>query len=206
MRGEIVEGVEAVLHHPLLRSSAIAVLIHSLAGGIFGALVVLYMSRGLGFNPGILGMIWAVGGISSFLGSAFAPRFTQRLGSGLAMVVGLGMFGISQLFAPLASGATFISAMFLVVQQTGDGFYVIYEVNQVSLRQGITSEHMMGRVNATIQIISLGATLAGSLLGGLLGEVLGVRLTLVLGACGTLLAALAVAFSPLRGLKEMPKT
>ena len=206
MRREIVEGLKVVFHQSLLRSSAIAVLIQSMAGGIFGALVVLYMSRGLGFNPGILGMIWAVGGISSFLGAAFAPRISQSLGPGLAMIIGLGMSGISSFFIVMASGATLLSAMLLIAAQLGDGFYVIYEVNQVSLRQSIASEHMLGRVNATMQFFSLGATLTGSLLGGLLGGMLGVRLTLTLGACGILLAVLALILSPLRGLKEMPKS
>lgn len=162
---------------------------------------MLYMSRGLGFNPGTLGMIWAVGGVSSFAGAALTPRITRGLGSGWAMILGLGVFGVSQFFIPLASGATILSALFLIAQQLGDGFYIVYEINQVSLRQTITSDHMLGRVNATLQFINLGTTLLGSLLGGLLGEMLGVRLVLVLGGCVTLLAALALAVSPLRKYK-----
>ncbi len=201
MRREVVDGLKAAWQQPLLRASALAVLIHGLSGGIFGALVVLYMSRGLGFNPGTLGMIWAVGGVSSFAGAALTPRITRGLGSGWAMILGLGVFGVSQFFIPLASGATILSALFLIAQQLGDGFYIVYEINQVSLRQTITSDHMLGRVNATLQFINLGTTLLGSLLGGLLGEMLGVRLVLVLGGCVTLLAALALAVSPLRKYK-----
>ena len=201
MRREIADGLKTVIHQPLLRASAVAVLLRGLAGGIYGALVVLYMSRGLGFNPGILGMIWAVGGVSSFLGAAFAPRISRRLGSGPAMVIGMGVFGLSSFFIPLASGATLLSAAFLIAAQLGDGFYILYEINLVSLRQSITAEHMLGRVNATMQFINLGAILAGSLLGGLLGQALGVRPVLFIGASGTLLAAVALALSPIRSLK-----
>jgi predicted MFS family arabinose efflux permease len=201
MRVEIIEGLKLVFNHPLLRASAAVISMLGLAGGIFGALVVLYMSEGLGFNPGILGMIWAVGGVSSFVGAALAPRFTARLGSGKAMAGGLALFGISQLFIPLASGATLLSAVFLLIQQLGDGFYMLYEINQVSLRQGIVSENIQGRVNATMQFLSLGATLAGSLLGGWLGGVLGLRYILAAGACGTLLAALVVWLTPLRNYR-----
>ena len=204
MLGEISEGLHMVLRHPLLRASAATVLVHGLSGGIFGALVVLYMNRGLGFDPGILGMIWAVGGVSSFLGASLAPRFTLRIGFGPAMIVGLCLFGISDCLILLASGATLISGALLVGQQLGDGFYTMYEINQVSLRQGVTPENMLGRVNATIQFVDLGATLLGSLLGGLLGELLGVRLVLALGAAGTLLSALMLALSPIRHLKEAP--
>jgi len=201
MRREIADGLKTVIHQPLLRASAVAVLLRGLAGGIYGALVVLYMSRGLGFNPGILGMIWAVGGVSSFLGAAFAPRISRRLGSGPAMVIGMGVFGLSSFFIPLASGATLLSAAFLIAAQLGDGFYILYEINLVSLRQSIASEHILGRVNATMQFINLGAILVGSLLGGLLGEAVGVRPVLFIGASGTLLAAVALALSPIRKLK-----
>ena len=201
MRREIADGLKTVIHQPLLRASAVAVLLRGLAGGIYGALVVLYMSRGLGFNPGLLGMIWAVGGVSSFLGAAIAPRISRRLGSGPAMVLGMGVFGVTSLFIPLASGATLLSAAFLIAAQLGDGFYILCEINLVSLRQSIASEHILGRVNATTQFINLGATLVGSLLGGLLGEAVGVRPILVVGAGFTLLAAVALALSPIRSLK-----
>jgi Na+/melibiose symporter-like transporter len=82
MRREIAEGLKAVWLMPLLRASAFAMLIFGLAGGIFRALMVFYMSRSLGFNPGILGTIWAIGGVSSFIGMAIAPRITRRMGSG----------------------------------------------------------------------------------------------------------------------------
>lgn len=202
MRREIASGLKATWENVFLRASGAAILLNGLAEGIYGALVVLYMSRGLGFNPGILGMIWAVGGFSSFLGAALTARMTKRLGPGLAMVVGLGLFGVSELFIPLARGATLISAAFLIAQQLGDGFFIVYQINQVSLRQSIASERMLGRVNATMQFLHLGTTLAGSILGGLLGDILGVRTVLFLGAGGTLLAALVLAASPLRGLKN----
>ena len=202
--GEIREGLKIVQQHPLLRASAAAVLVHGLSGGTFGALVVLYMSRGLGFSPGVLGMIWALGGLSSFLGAALAPRFNLRLGFGPAMCAGLGIYGLSQSLIPLASGATWISAALLVGQQLGDGFYTLYAINQVSLRQAIAPEHVLGRVNASFQFFDLGATLVGSLLGGILGELLGLRLVLAFGAGGTLLSALVLGLSPVRRLKEIP--
>jgi MFS family permease len=202
LRIEIIAGLKLVFNQPLLKAGAVSVLIQNLAGGIFGALVVLYMSRGLGFNPGVLGVIWGVGGISSFLGASLATRITGRLGTGRAMVMGLGLYGLSELFVPLASGVTLISALFLVLQQLGDGFFVVYDINLVSLRQVIVDERILGRVNATMQIIALGASLVGALLGGLMGQFINVRFSLFLAAGGTLLAALLLAFSPLHKLKN----
>jgi MFS family permease len=202
MLREIREGLHVVYQHSLLRSSAVVFTVISLSGGIFGALVVLYMGRELGFNPGILGMIWAVGGISSFLGASLTPYLTRRLDPGPAMVAGLALYSVSLFFIPLASGATVLSAIFLIIQQLGDGFYVLYEINIVSFRQEIISERMLGRVNATLRFVALGATLVGTLLGGLLGESLGVRTTLFIAAGGTLFASAILAISPIGKLKK----
>jgi MFS family permease len=199
---EIREGLLVVYQNSLLRSSAVVSTITSLTGGMFGVLVVLYMGRDLGFDPGILGMIWAVGGVSSFIGASLTPHITQRLNPGPAMVAGLALHGFSMFFIPLATGATTLSAIFLIIQQLGDGFYVLYEINMVSFRQEITSERMLGRVNATLRFVVLGATLVGTLLGGLLGESLGVRTTLFIAAGGFLSASALLAISPIGKLKQ----
>ena len=46
---------------------------------------------------------------------------------------------------------------------------VIYNVNQVSLRQAITPERMLGRMNATMRFIVWGTIPIGALVGGVLG-------------------------------------
>jgi len=204
MRREIVEGLKTVYHEPLLRVSAIAILMIGLAGGIYGSQVVLYMSRDIGFQPGVLTMIWAVGGVSSFIGAVLAPRFTRRLGVGLAMAAGLAIHASTMLIILLAKGPSIWSALILILQQLGDGFYLIYEINLVSLRQGITSEQMIGRVNATVRILAIGGALVGALAGGGLAQALGPRIALLAGGSLTVLASLVLLFSPLRKLKVMP--
>ena len=199
---EIGEGLKTVWCHPLLRASAAVELLHNLGGGVFAALVVLYMSRGLGFNPAVLTPIWAVGGISSFVGAALAPRLSLRWGAGWVMALGLGIAGMSSLFIPLASGATLLSAACLAIAQLGDGFFTVYQINVVSLWQSITHERLLGRVNATMKFIALAATLVGSLAGGLLGQAVGVRSTLAGAVACTLAAALLLGLSPVRKFRN----
>jgi MFS family permease len=204
IRREIGECLKTVWQIPLLRASALVTLIFGLACGVSGAIIVLYMSRNLGFSPGILAMIWAVGGISSFIGAAFAPRLANRLSPGRAMLIGLSVFAVLTFCVPLANGPTLVSAVLLIAQQLGDGFCVIHNILQLNLRQTIAAEDVLGRVNAVIQFVFLGATLAGSLLGGWLGEAVGVRLALVIGSSLSVLSALVLAASPLRNYKGEP--
>lgn len=203
LRTEIVEGLRAVWRHPILRSSAAAILLHDLGSGAIGTLIALFSSQVLGLQPGVIGLIWAVGGVSSFLGAALTPRLTRLAGVGLAITGGLAVFGFSQLLIPLAGGAAFFAIACLVGQQLGDGFFVLYDINLVSLRQSLIPERMLGRVNATLRFSSLLATLAGALLGGWLGGILGMRVVLAAAAGCTLLGALVLEISPIRQIKKI---
>jgi MFS family permease len=205
MLREIIEGLRFTLHHTVLRATAACTLSKEFFGGIYGALVMLYMVRDLGFAAGILGSIWAVGGLSSLAGAVSAGSMTRRLGIGPAMIAGLILYSIAMLFIPLAQGATLAAALLLIGQQVlGDGAATLYQVNQVSLRQAITPARLLGRVNATAEFLRLGAALVGSLLGGLMGNTIGVRKTLVVGSLGSLLSTLWLAVSPIRALRTAP--
>jgi hypothetical protein len=48
MRREIIAGLRFTIHHPVVRLIAVCTLSKELFGGIYGALVVLYMVRDLG--------------------------------------------------------------------------------------------------------------------------------------------------------------
>jgi len=202
VRREILDGLRTVLHHPILRTIAVAVLMLEFFGGMYGSVVVLYMSRGLGFDPAVLTPIWAVGGVSSFVGAMLAGRVTRALGVGPTMIGCLLMSTIGALFIPLAEGATLVSAGLLIAAQlTSDPADTAYEINRVSLLQSVAPPQLLGRVNASTRFVGLGATLLGTLLGGLLGERLGLRSTLFLAAGGALLPAAWLFLSPVRRLR-----
>jgi predicted MFS family arabinose efflux permease len=135
-----------------------------------------------------------------------AQRSARVFGVGPSMWGGIALMSLSMLFVPLAQEASIIAASLLIAQQlVGDGGVTVFEVNQMSLRQTLTPQRMLGRVNATIRLSSLAAMLAGSLIGGVMGETVGLRATLVAGAGVTLAAALCVFFSPARWLRETPE-
>jgi hypothetical protein len=62
---------------------------------------------------------------------------------------------------------------------------------------------ILGRVNATMRFLVMGALPLGALLGGSLGSLIGVRATLVVIAIGLALAPLFVVFSPLRKVRDV---
>ena len=201
---EVIDGLQVVVRSPLLRATAISSITLDFSMRVFGTVVLLYMIRDLGFEPGILGMIFAVGGVSSLIGSVVAARTGRSLGLGRAMVAGLVLFGLSQLLIPMAQGPMAIVAVFLIVQQLGDGAYVVREISEMSLRQAITPEPYLGRMNASFQFGGIAAMLVGTLVGGVLGELIGLRWTLVVGAGGTFVAAFWLLLSQVRNVVDLP--
>jgi MFS family permease len=202
---EMAEGAVAVARDPVLRALAGSAMILALFGPMIGTLILLFTTRELGLRPGIQGMIFAVGGVTSLLGALATGRVTRRLGVGRAMVYGLLLSSLGTFCIPLAHGATVAAVLLLVINQlVTDPSHTVYEINQVSLRQAITPDRLLGRVNASIRFVGLAAMLLGTLLGGLLGQTIGLRPTLVIGSCGGLLAALWLALSPVRLLERAP--
>lgn len=198
---EIGEGLREVMHHPVLRLIAGGnFLLHFCGHGIYGSIIVLFMSRSLGFGPGLLGMTWGVGGISSLIGAMAVAPLTRRLGTGRAMILGLLVGSITGFFIPMAQGATLLAVALMIMAQLGDGANTVYEINQISLRQALAPERLLGRINASMHFLEQGAALLGAIVGGLLGDTIGLRPTLLLGASGGLIVALMLALSPLRSV------
>jgi predicted MFS family arabinose efflux permease len=202
----VVEGLHAVWRQPILRGMVVAGLAQNLAFGLIGTVFLLYVNQEVGFDPGVLGMIFAVGGVSSFLGAMIAGRL-PRFGVGAIMVASLALAAIGEAFVPLATTANAIGVLFLVGQQiVADSALTVYDINQVSLRQAITAAHVLGRVNASVRVTEFGAILLGTVAAGYIGEAVGLRETLWLGVALSLLAAVALALSPVRAVRRIPES
>jgi hypothetical protein len=110
---------------------------------------------------------------------------------------------------PLAFVAPFVrhnwTLVLLAVAMAGVSFgIVVYNITQVSFRQGLCPPAMLGRMNATMRFLVWGTMPAGSLLGGVLGTAIGVRETLFVAAAGGSLTFLPVFLSPLRRMRQLP--
>lgn len=198
---EMLDGVRLILRSPLLRPLAASSATLQIGWGMYGAIVLLFVTRGLGFQPGVAGVIFSTGGLSSLLGAVAARPLLRRFGVGRVLILALTVFGVTQFFIPLARGATLAAAMLIVAGQLiGDFSEEIYEIDDLSLRQVFAPERSLGRVEAAIRFLGLGASLAGALLAGVLGQWLGLRATLVIATLGTFLGALWLVLSPVRSV------
>ena len=96
---------------------------------------------------------------------------------------------------PILIASTFLASI------TG----VVYNINQVSLRQAITPERIQGRMNATMRFLVWGTIPIGQIIGGLLAStVLGPRGALVVGGVLECFAFVPILFSSVRSLQRIP--
>jgi predicted MFS family arabinose efflux permease len=191
-------GLVTVARSPLLLPATAAGVLASTGWRIAGTVYLLFVYDELGFSPGTLGMVFAVGGVASFVGALATPRLAAAVGSGWSVALGLALFGISMGVLALAPGAGAVGLAILIAHQLGDGFEVVLEVNASSVCQRITPAGLLGRVAGAGAFAGHGAMLLGLAIGGWLGETIGLRATLVVAGCFPLAGALWVALSPLR--------
>ena len=77
MAAEVMDGLRTLGRQPILRGMLFAGLGLNVSSGFIGTAILLYLNQEVGFDPGILGMIFAVGGVTSFLGAMFAGRLSR---------------------------------------------------------------------------------------------------------------------------------
>lgn len=205
LRAEIGEGLKLVLGNPVLRALAFASATFNLCLDIAGAVWILYAVHGLGFSPGTLGLVTALGNVGFLAGAFLVTRAARRLGVGRAAALALLLGAAGYCLIALAGSSRWGAAALVVL---GLGLFgaalPVYNVNQVSLRQAMTPPHLLGRVGATMRFLVYGAIPVGALLGGALGNLVGLRPTLVVGALGMLTACLWLRFSPVWCLRDVP--
>jgi MFS family permease len=201
---EIADGLRATWHDPILRAMTIASMLIAAGYRMVGTVFLLFVYGQLGFGPGLLGLVFAVGGLSSLLGAAAVGRITRLAGFGPAMILAIAFVALGQGMVTLASGASAVALLLLIGQQlVSDPAATVYDVVEVSLRQTLAPEALLGRINASVRVVEAGAMVIGSLLGSILGETIGLRLTILVGSVIIALTGLWLAATPLRHLREI---
>ncbi len=201
---EAREGFTVVLGDPRLRAIAGCTSHFNLFSSAIAALSVLFMVDNLGFDAFGLGVVFLGGGVGGILGALVSARIAGRIGVGPAIVVST-LIGAAAMYGYLlATPATGLAVLAGVFAATG--FTVLlYNINQVSLRQGLVPVRLQGRLNATMRFLVWGTMPLGGILGGILGTVLGVRTAIGVAVVGMSFAFLWVLLSPVRSIRTMPE-
>jgi Na+/melibiose symporter-like transporter len=204
MGSEILAGLRAAWSDRLLRAQAGRAATAAFFLGFPGSLYILFVIRELGLKPALLGVIISAGGAAGVAGALLAEGLAQRFGCGRTLIGAALSIGAASMLVPLAHGSTAAKAAFLIAAHLGDVAWPVYSINETSLRQAITPDRLLGRVNSAMHLLFWGVLPAGALAGGALAQVIGMRAALAAGAAGVLLSTLWLVLSPVRGVRELP--
>ena len=200
---EIAEGLRFVLGNRLLRAIAMCTGSSNLFSNLTFAVFYVLLARQLHLSPGVIGVFTSIAAVGGLAGSLLAVRIARRLGQGPTIWLS------ALLISPAAFVLPFVHrdwtlGLFAGAQLFTSAGVVVYNITQVSFRQGLCPPELLGRMNATMRFLVWGTIPLGTFLGGVLGSTLGVRHTLLVAAVGGCFAFMPVFFSPLRWMRELP--
>jgi MFS family permease len=180
-----------VFGHPVLRPMTLCLATLTFFLSLFAPLYVLYAVRDLGIQPGLLGFIVALGGISGLVGARLAAWAGRRFSVRKVLIGALLAYGFVTCFIPLAQGPLWMAAGALCIGQLfGDGLYVAFSTNATVLRQKVTPDSLRGREAGTVHLLTGGLGLVAALIAGFVADWIGIRVVLWTGALGIIASSL----------------
>ncbi|GAA3110944.1 MFS family permease [Kribbella aluminosa] len=203
LRREIRDGLQYVFRHPLLRPLALNTMVTMLFQAAAGAIMVVYLVRGVHLRPATIGILSMIGLLGAVVASAVTEKVSTRYGDARTLL--LSSTGIGVAFTVQALTAPGWQVSWFVIGTLLAGFCIIVSyILQVSTQQRLCPRELQGRVSATMSFVSWGAAPLGSLLGGVLGTAFGLHTTLWIAGLGTLAGNAILYVSPLRTLRAVP--
>jgi len=199
----IAEGVRHVFGNPELRALAATAALTNLGSQLVNTVLPILFVRELGLSAGALGLYWAAGGVGLLLGARCALPLARRFGPGPVLGLTGAVLAPAALLIPLIDDGVRLwiatAGWLLAMAKTG-----VDNVLGVSIRQHMTPDALLGRMNATFRCLLTGVLAVGAARSGLLGEVVGVRATLWVGGAVLAAAFLPVFLSPVRARRTLP--
>ena len=205
---EIGEGLRFVWNQKLIRAISFTTSTSNMFGTIAGTMFALYLLKPefLNLNTASFGVLMSIGSVGGLLGAAATPRLIKLVGEGPLVVISAVSSGLAQLFLPLA---WYVPREYALIPLAAQSFFtaflaLTYNITQVTARQRLCPEHLLGRMNASIRFMVWGSMPIGALIAGVLGTYLGVVSTIWIGTVLGVFSAAFVLFSPLRAMRAMP--
>ncbi|HWC83266.1 MAG TPA: MFS transporter [Pseudonocardiaceae bacterium] len=205
LRADIAEGLRFVFGNRMLTAIVITTGVSNFFTNVIGAVDVLLLTRQLGASAGIVGLLLTTGSVGGVLGALASGRLIARFGQARTIWASLVATSPFMLLIPLVGRGPLL-LLFAAGNLVSWAGAVVYNVAQVSFRQSICPDRLLGRMNASVRFLVWGTIPLGGLLGGVLGSTIGLREAMWVGAVGAMLAPVSVLLSPLRGLRDLPES
>ena len=204
MLPELKEGIAYVVHHPHLRWIAVCTGSSNFFSMVTMAIGLLYMQRSLGLPAFWVGIVYAGYGVGALAGAVTTTRLQRAVGVGRAILIPSILFSCAGFAYPLAPHGMQAVPILLAASLVFGFASMAYNIVQVSYRQAITPQRLLGRMNASMRWIVWGTMPLGSILGGAIATAASMRAAVWVGAIGGAFAFLPIVLSSVRSIGAMP--
>jgi predicted MFS family arabinose efflux permease len=203
VRAELAAGVRYVFGNVVLRAQILTIAMTVVGISFLDGILFPFAYRDLHLTPGELGLALTLGGLAGFPGVWLGPRLARVVGLGPAIVLGFSVFPLVMLLFPLARVLPAVPVL-AGLMAIGTLFGAAGDLNQLTLRQTLTPDPYLGRMNSIFRSVVWGAIPLGNFLGGFLGSAVGITDTFWIGGLLALLGCLAMWLSPVGRLRTFP--
>jgi len=205
--GHLKAGLEYIRRSPVMRANLLASSTINFFNFVFFALFILFATRSLHVQPGVLGVVLGAGAIGGVIGSIFTGRIGRRIGIGPAYALGCFVFPAPLVLVPLAGGPRWVVLGCLFAAEFLSGFGVmLLDISAGSISQALVPDRLRARVAGAFMVVNYGVRPVGAFVGGLLGTEIGLRPTLWIATVGALAGVLWLLPSPVMRMRELPET
>ncbi|MDR8410640.1 MFS transporter [Nonomuraea sp. 3-1Str] len=201
MLRDIREGLVFVWRDRLLRAIVTTTAGTNLCVSAVLGLSVLFLADEVRLAPGVIGVLLMSGAVGGLLGGLTGTWLFTRYGTARVTWLAIAVTSPFGLLLPMTQ-ADWRVAFFSVTSIALSWGAILYNVGQITYRQMVAPERMLGRINATVRFLVWGTMPLGALLGGLVAQQIGVREALWLFMAGRLVSFLPLLFSPLPRMRD----
>lgn len=200
---EALDGLRATYRHPMLAPLALSTHVWFVANAAGLTVLAILALRTLDLGPVAWGLLLAVAGTSALVGASVSERVGTRLGEGTAVVAARSIYPAAWAAVAVSPSMPVEAATALLFIALGlHGFAGgIENASEMSLRQKVTPDALLGRVNATMRSANRTAGAIGAILGGVAATLLGVQGAVMAVVVVFAAAVLIAALSPVRGAR-----
>jgi predicted MFS family arabinose efflux permease len=202
LAAEVKAGLKLVAGDVWLRTLTIFGGVSNLGLMGYQSIIVVYLVREVGLEPGLVGILIAIASSGGVVGAFAGRRLAGRVGTARATLLFELILPTLALLIPLTTRGTL--ACYLV-GAFGIGVGVVAgNTIKATFHQTYCPPELRGRLAASTSFLNYGTIPVGALLGGTLGELLGLRTALWITTAGIPLAGLILLFSPIARHRDLP--
>jgi MFS family permease len=177
LRQDIVDGLRWTYGHPTLAPLAVSTHLWFLANAAGLTVFATLALRTLALPAAVYGAVIALSGVAMLVGATAAPRLGTRFGAGRTIVAARAAYPIAWAAIALAAVGAAASPVTVVVlfaafavQGAAAG---CENANEMSLRQTVTPDALLGRMNGTMRSANRTSAALGAVGGGAVMTVAG---------------------------------